>query len=852
MSMVKGSQGMGRAIAGVVTVVAACAPMSIDLEHQAAGGAAGDAGTISETGGSSAGTTVGGTAGSAGRGTGEAGAPADGSGGSAGTNGGVAPLCGDGVLSDVRDGRDLLPGYTASPDPRVATWLAQMSLDDQISQMEGIPQGDNNDYQDLQRSPDHSLADGTVLRGYKYRSGSRGLNLSEGQADRPTDGKDFATAFPALSVRGASWDLELEWQIGEAIGDETVASKNNVLLGPSASLLRHPYWGRSQDSYGEDPYAVGRMGSAFVSGAQQHVAACAEDFVARGVELQRANGNAVVDEQSLREMYARPFEMLVRDGGVACVEVAYGEVNGVNVGEASHLLSDILKGAPDAGGFGFRGFVTSNWWSAPGDQFTPDASTGERTATALANAGLDVELPWTLNYSYLRTAVEHGEVRPEVISSAAARVLEQKARFQTALSTDDFGPGGSSSTLTDGSIATNPAHLALAERSELESAVLLANGPAGRPVLPIAGGVTSIAVIGASDEFALAQGSVPASCETAGRQCTFHFATDVALGDRGTNMVNADPAQSIGPFSGIQAAASGHGNVTVTQGDSAAAGADADMLVVVVGLTPADEGEEYTIFSGGDRATLSLPADQAQLVDDALALMKPTVIVVESGSVVELPWLTHANQKQATVWAGYGGMRSGTALGKLLFGDANFSGKLPISWPAESALPTFKDDQLQATLPYFIGYRDYDARQAAGERPDLVFPFGHGLSYTTFAYSELTVPCAEVSSADVVDVTATVTNTGAVAGDEVAFLFVAGPQAGSERRPLKDLASFARVSLEPGAAQTVHLPVRIRDLRHWSAQQNQWVVDPGDYTVLVGSSEADAALHVAGTFHVGG
>jgi beta-glucosidase len=791
---------MGRAIAGVVTVVAACAPMSIDLEHQAAGGAAGDAGTISETGGSSAGTTVGGTAGSAGRGTGEAGAPADGSGGSAGTNGGVAPLCGDGVLSDVRDGRDLLPGYTASPDPRVATWLAQMSLDDQISQMEGIPQGDNNDYQDLQRSPDHSLADGTVLRGYKYRSGSRGLNLSEGQADRPTDGKDFATAFPALSVRGASWDLELEWQIGEAIGDETVASKNNVLLGPSASLLRHPYWGRSQDSYGEDPYAVGRMGSAFVSGAQQHVAACAEDFVARGVELQRANGNAVVDEQSLREMYARPFEMLVRDGGVACVEVAYGEVNGVNVGEASHLLSDILKGAPDAGGFGFRGFVTSNWWSAPGDQFTPDASTGERTATALANAGLDVELPWTLNYSYLRTAVEHGEVRPEVISSAAARVLEQKARFQTALSTDDFGPGGSSSTLTDGSIATNPAHLALAERSELESAVLLANGPAGRPVLPIAGGVTSIAVIGASDEFVLALGSVPASCETAG--CTFHFATDVALGDRGTNMVNADPAQSI--------------------------------------------------FSGGDRTTLSLPADQAQLVDDALALMKPTVIVVESGSVVELPWLTHANQKQATVWAGYGGMRSGTALGKLLFGDANFSGKLPISWPAESALPTFKDDQLQATLPYFIGYRDYDARQAAGEQPDLVFPFGHGLSYTTFAYSELTVPCAEVSSADVVDVTATVTNTGAVAGDEVAFLFVAGPQAGSERRSLKDLASFARVSLEPGAAQTVHLPVRIRDLRHWSAQQNQWVVDPGDYTVLVGSSEADAALHVAGTFHVGG
>jgi beta-glucosidase len=886
MSMLKGTQGLGRAVVGVLTGVAACAPISIDLAHEAAGGATGNGGTTagaapgnagtrtntsetggSETGGSSPGTTVGGAAGSAGRGPEGAGAPSNAggetSGGSGpidqagqstgGTNGGVAPSCGDGVLRDVRDGRDLLPGYTAPRDPRVATWLAEMSLDDEIIQMEGVPRrGDDADFTDIQRSQDDPLADGTVLRGFKYRAGSRGLSLGAGQPDRPNDGLDFATAFPAISVRAASWDLELEWQIGEAIGDEAVASKNNVLIGPSADLLRHPYWGGGQDAYGEDTYQVGRMGSAFVSGVQQHVAACAQNFLTRGVEKEQATGNAVVDEQSLREIYARPFEMLVRDGGVACVMTAYGNVNGVNVGEAPHLLSDVLKGAPDTGGFGFRGFVRSNWWSAPGGQDVPADSVGEQNAAALANAGLDAELPWTLNYRYLPTAVERGDVGSDVISGAAARVLEQKARFQSALTTDDFGPGGSSSSLLGASIATNVAHLALAERSELESAVLLANGSASGPVLPISSATTSIAVIGAAVEFSLSSTTVPESCPAGGRTCTFQFATDVALGDRATNAVNADPDQSVGPFSGIQTAAAAHGNVTVTQGDSAAAGAGADMLVVVVGLTPGDEGEEYSIPSGGDRATLSLPADQAQLVDDALSLMKPTVVVIESGAVVAAPWLKHANQRQATIWAGYGGMRSGVALGKLLFGDANFSGKLATSWPAESALPAFKDDETKATLPYFIGYRDYDQRRAAGERPDVVFPFGHGLSYTTFAYSDLALPCTEVSSAAVLDVTATVSNTGPVAGDEVAFLFVAGPQTGSEPRSLKELKSFARVSLGPGAAQSVHLPVRIQDLRHWSTTANRWVIDTGDYTVLIGSSEADADLQVAGTFNIGG
>ncbi len=871
--------GAGRAVAGVVTVVAACAPMSVDLEHAGSGGASGSAG-MNTTGGDSPGTTVGDKAGSAGRDiTAGAGAPSgnagkpghvggsdgsstsSGSGGSGGDRmasneagaGGEGATCGQGVLSDVQNGHDLLPGYHATVDPRVMTWLAEMSLSDKITEMAGVPVGSMN-YQDISRTEDLPLSDGsTIIRGFLYRGGARGVNLEPGQTTRVEDGNDFGTAFPAVSIRGAAWDLDLEWQLGDAIGDETTASKNNLLIGPSANVLRHPYWGQAQNAYGEDVYQVGRMGTAFVAGVQQHIAACAHDFMASEVEKERSTGNALVDEQTLREIYARPLEMFVTDGGVACVMTAYGLLNNVSKSENSHLLRDILKAPVDAGGFGFHGFVMSEWWSAPGDQTVPDAVTAEVTAGELANGGLDIEQPWILNYGQLAGAVQQNSVAPTVIDDAVSRILEQKARFKNALVTDGFGLVPSTSTLNSGSIATNDAHLALAEQAEVEAAVLLANGSTKSPVLPVPSSVGSIAVIGADVDFSLVSSWVPKSCgPSTERDCTFHFASDVALGDQGTNAVNADPAQSIGPFAGIQAAAATHGDIAVTQGNSVSAAADADLVVVVVGLTPGDEGEEYTIMSGGDRTTLTLPGSQVELVDDALALMKPTVIVIESGSVVDVPWLSHKNQNQATVWAGYGGMRGGAALGKLLFGDANFSGKLPLAWATESALPVFKTDDSTVTLSYLFGYRAYDQQVANGQQPDVVFPFGHGLSYTTFAYSNAAVPCGEVTDGAVLDVTVNVENTGNVSGDEVAFLFVAGPQTSNEPRPVKQLGSFARVSLAPGAKQVVHLPLRSHDLRHWSDAQSGWTLDVGEYTVLVGPSGATDALQTAGTFTVPG
>jgi beta-glucosidase len=280
---------------------------------------------------------------------------------------------------------------------------------------------------------------------------------------------------------------------------------------------------------------------------------------------------------------------------------------------------------------------------------------------------------------------------------------------------------------------------------------------------------------------------------------------------------------------------------------------DADTVVVVVGYTPADEGEEYAILEGGDRASLNLPAGHNELVTAVLDLDKPTVIIIESGSIVNLPWLNHKNKKQATIWAGYPGLRGGDALGKLIFsaGGANFSGKVPLAWPtqAEQDKLIFKEDDgdVGTKMGYFFGYREYDRKKAAGTAVDLVFPFGHGLSYSTFEYSGLkNEACASGAGPNgVVKFTVDIKNTSAIDGDEVAMLFVkppAKPAGITGDRPVKELKSFARVTVKAGMTTTAELPLRIRDLRRWEgdATTGRWVIDSGSYEILVGKNADDA------------
>lgn len=738
-----------------------------------------------------------------------------------------------------------MQAYSVSSDvsDMAEATLQSMGPSQMATQLMGVD-GSSRDYRDIMRSPDVDVAGVGAIRGLRYRHGGRGVNLDAGQDNRSDDGNNFSTVFPTESLRAASWDLDLERRIGEAMGDETAASKNNVLLAPSVNLVRHPFWGRAQESYGEDPYLTGRMATAFAVGAQRYVIACAKAFAVYGIEKSRSVQNAIVSEQALREVYTRQVEMVVQDGGVGCVMAGYNLVNDVKMTQNQHLLRDILKAPVAQGGMGFEGFVVSELWAMPGDQTEPDAATAQAVTNEALLAGTDVERPWTLHYDTDTLA----NADPSLVEDAAKRVLTQKYRFNSALDSDPWSLEPPTSTLADGSIAPNEDHEALAEQSALESAVLLTNGlDPSSPVLPLTDAAT-IAVVGPDQDFDLVSSSVPKSClageaGSSARACTFHFATDPALGDRGSSLVNGDPERSVGPFEGIAQVAGA--DRTVSSGNSAEAAQDADAVVVVVGYTPGDEGEEYTIASGGDRASLSLPPGQDDFVESVLDLDKPTIIVVESGSIVNLPWLSHPNRNQATIWTGYSGLRGGVALGKLIFGEANFSGKMPLAWPAEAELPPFREADTATTRDYFFGYREFDRRQYVDGTPvNLVFPFGHGLSYSAFEYANLSVPCETVTKDAIVDVTIDVSNTSSVDGDEVAMLFVKPPPpppGSTGERPFKQLGSFARVSVPAGQTVTAHLPLRVRDLRRWEGNEDgTWVIDSGDYAIVVGKDAEDA------------
>jgi beta-glucosidase len=771
------------------------------------------------------------------------------------------------------------PGYTgltSDQQQKADSLIQQMSTGNMIDQLYGIdaPQqsGGNYDfsvYRDIERSKDIELMDGTKLRGLQYRDAGRGVNLVGGQyPDRNVDeaANNFSTVMPAQATRAASWDPDLEMRVGEAIGEETMASKNTMLLAPCMNLLRHPYWGRSQETYGEDVYQVGRMASALAAGIQKHVIACAKHYAINNIENNRTQQDILVDEQTLRELFTRHFGMVVQEGGVSSVMAAYNAVNDTKCTQNKHLLTDILKSS-DNGGYGFKGFVISDWWAMPGDQNPPnnvDAATFAREALL---AGLDDEVPWALHYSVLGDvlATDSAQGSSEVnnaIKAAARRIVEQKVKYNIwDDNSNTFGLGTKSSSLlsdtdnkdTSGSLATNQAHLDLSEEADIKSEVLLKNGTGGTPVLPIdRSSIKKIAVVGMERTMVLSNTEYPPTGNV------LQFGQMVNVGDRGSSRVNADPGTSVSAVKGLTdyISSKGYNDMSVTAGTTADTAQDADLAVVVVGLDAADEGEEYSLPTHGDRTSLDLPDNQADLVSSVLAKGKPTVIIIQSGTIVSLPWLNDSNKNQATIWAGYGGNRQGAAYAKLLFGENNFGGKMAVSWPKQDDLLLFHDDQQSHKQDYWFGYRYYDHNGKSG---NLVFPFGWGMSYTTFQYSNLALPCGTTDKNGVIKITVDVENTGPVDGDEIVQMYVKGPQSPSGitgERAVKELKGFHRVSLKAtggsGSKVRVTLPLSIWELRHWEGDDKtgKWLVDSGEYTVLVGPNASDAALTLSGKFTV--
>jgi beta-glucosidase len=602
------------------------------------------------------------------------------------------------------------------------------------------------------------------------------------------------------------------------------------------------------------------------------VVACPKHYAANNVENNRDNQNAKMNEQTLREVYVKHFDMVVREGGAGCIMASYNLVNGKKATQNKHLLYDLLKAPLSQNGMGYRGVVLTDWWAMPGAQSAPDATQGQAQAKEAVEAGLDIEVPWNLHFNHLGTLVASGALTEAQINDSAGRVLEQKARFESLFKEDNkWGKGTSRTQLVGDSIENNEEHLALAEEAAIKSAVLLRNGGMGvTPPLPIQG-VTSVAVVGLQQPV-----RVSGSTEPPPSGSTLDHMLHVNLGDRGSSRVNNDPNKSIGPCRGLQDAGTPKG-ITVTCGNTLeqAQAASADFIVVMAGLTAGDEGEEYSIQSRGDRKSLDLPSWMANgvavghnaFIDSVLALDKPTAIILQSGSIVNLPWLGHANQKQATIWAGYAGQRQGAAFAKLLFGDANFSGKMPMAWPKQEDMPPFTTGETTTEMGYFFGYREYDRRNA--EVPgstQLVFPFGHGMSYSTFTYDKIELSKTATSKCDLIDVKVTVTNTSAVEGEEIVMLFVKGPPKPANvvgKRPIKELKGFAKVNLKPmgmeGSTATVSIPLKIEDLRHWEAPgmtdfegglNGRWIIDNGAYTLLAGPSGDDAALTLSATLTV--
>ncbi len=591
-----------------------------------------------------------------------------------------------------------------------------------------------------------------------------------------------ATAFPVGMARAATWDPELERRVGRAMGLETRAAGASVILAPTINILTHPRWGRAQETYGEDPYLMGSMGVAFVEGVQENALASAKHFAANNIENTRFEVDVTIDERTLREIYLPHFRRVVQEARVASVMTAYNSVNGAFASENDHLLGDILKGEWE-----FQGFVESDWVF------------GMHSSVAAAEAGLDIEMPAPRFYGEpLVEAVEGGELSRDVVDRAVRRIL--RAQFCFGLDTNP-------PQREPAKIATSE-HTGLAREVARRSIVLLKNDGA----LPIDRSTTTgIVVLG---ELADAEN----------------------IGDNGSS--NVLPAYVVTALEGIVAAADGRVLIThipATELSMAEASqvAAADYALVVTGLTAEDEGE--SLISAGDREGLGLAPKQDALIAQVAATGTPTVVVLQGGSAITMgPWLDAVD---AVLMAWYPGIEGGNAIADILFGEESPSGRLPISFPvAEADLPPFDNVSESVTYSYFHGYRHL---QNQGSEP--LFPFGFGLSYTSFEYSNLELSSTEVAAGDTITITLDVENTGNREAIETVQLYAGALSSAVPRAP-RELEAFTQVKLAAGVKESISFDLPISDLAFYDVESMAWVVEPTAYRVELGSSSGDLPL----------
>ena len=608
--------------------------------------------------------------------------------------------------------------------------------------------------------------------------GPHGLRKQAGESDHLGLNPSVpATCFPTASAVANSWDTALGEEIGAALGEEAAAQEVSVLLGPGLNMKRNPLCGRSFEYFSEDPYLAGKLAAGYIRGIQSKgVAACPKHFAVNSQETRRMASDSIVDQRTLREIYLTGFEIAVKEGHPRSIMSSYNLVNGTYANENKHLLMEILRGE-----WGFDGAVITDWGGSN------DHALGVKNGSTL-----EMPVPGGDSVRELLAAVESGKIAESDIDARLSELLPLVFDTKAAL---DAAPREFDAA----------AHHALARRAAEESLVLLKNEGS---LLPLAAG-TKVAVIGDFAKNPRYQG--------AGSSMVNSTQVDVLLDKLIDSELNVI---------GYQQGFDRHGKPDAALQKSACElAAQANAVILCMGLDEIAESE------GLDRSNLRLAQNQVDLLQAVAAVNPKIVVVLYSGSVVETPWLDNC---QALLYAALGGQAGAGAVADALTGKVNPCGKLAETWPlAYADIPSAADFATRRkTVEYreglYIGYRYFTTAEKA-----VRFPFGYGMSYTTFAYSDM--------AADEQGVSLTVTNTGSVAGTEIVQLYVA--KKNSELfRPAKELKGFARVTLAPGEKQRITITLDDKAFRFWNVKANRWEIEGGEYEMLVGASVEDIRL----------
>ena len=608
--------------------------------------------------------------------------------------------------------------------------------------------------------------------------GPHGLRKQAGESDHLGLNPSVpATCFPTASAVANSWDAALGEEIGAALGEEAAAQEVSVVLGPGLNMKRNPLCGRSFEYFSEDPYLAGKLAAGYIRGIQSKgVAACPKHFAVNSQETRRMASDSIVDERTLREIYLTGFEIAVKEGHPRSIMSSYNLVNGTYANENKHLLMEILRGE-----WGFDGAVITDWGGSN------DHALGVKNGSTL-----EMPAPGGDSVRELLAAVESGKISESDIDARLSELLPLVFDTKAAL---DAAPREFDAA----------AHHALARRAAEESLVLLKNEGS---LLPLAAG-SKVAVIGDFAKNPRYQG--------AGSSMVNSTQVDVLLDKLIDSELNVI---------GYQQGFDRHGKPDAALQKSACElAAQANAVILCMGLDEIAESE------GLDRSNLRLAQNQVDLLQAVAAVNPKIVVVLYSGSVVETPWLDNC---QTLLYAALGGQAGAGAVADALTGKVNPCGKLAETWPlAYADVPSAADFATRRkTVEYreglYIGYRYFTTAEKA-----VRFPFGYGMSYTTFAYSDM--------AADEQGVSLIVTNTGSVAGTEIVQLYVA--KKNSELfRPAKELKGFARVTLAPGEKQRITIMLDDKAFRFWNVKANRWEIEGGEYELLVGASVEDIRL----------